>query len=129
MRQRAQIAFLGDSITHGWESRGAKVWAENFASGPYKALNCGISGDRTEHLLWRLQNGQLADLKPKAFIVLKPGYKADLTVIDLKNISVDETKPDARPGGIVHVYVNGKPVLENGEYIGGRNGEVLLKQR
>ena len=64
------IVFLGDSITHLWESKGEKVWAENFASGPYKALNCGISGDRTEHLLWRLQNGQLADLKPKAFVVM-----------------------------------------------------------
>ena len=64
------IVFLGDSITHGWESRGAKVWAENFESGTYKALNCGFSGDRTEHLLWRLMNGQLADLKPKAFVVM-----------------------------------------------------------
>ena len=60
---------------------------------------------------------------------LKPGCKADITVIDLENISVDETKPDARPGGIVHVYVNGTPVLENGEYIGGRAGEVILKER
>ena len=64
------IVFLGDSITHGWESRGAKIWAENFETGPYKALNCGISGDRTEHLLWRLLNGQLAELKPKAFVVM-----------------------------------------------------------
>ena len=60
---------------------------------------------------------------------LKPGCKADITVIDLKNISVDETKPDAKPGGIVHVYVNGTPVLENGEFIGGRAGEVILKER
>ena len=60
---------------------------------------------------------------------LKPGCKADITVIDLKNISVDETKPDAKPGGIVHVYVNGTPVLENGEFIGGRAGEVILKKR
>ena len=64
------IVFLGDSITHGWESRGEKVWAANFETGPYKALNCGISGDRTEHLLWRLIHGQLADLKPKAFVVM-----------------------------------------------------------
>ena len=42
---------------------------------------------------------------------------------------VDETKPDAKPGGIVHVYVNGTPVLENGEFIGGRAGEVILKKR
>ena len=64
------IVFLGDSITHGWEWCGAKVWAENFAEGEYKALNCGISGDRTEHVLWRLCNGQLANLSPKAFVVM-----------------------------------------------------------
>ena len=60
---------------------------------------------------------------------LKPGYKADLTVIDLKNISVNEKKPDAKPGGIVHVYVNGRPVLEDGSYVGGPAGEVVLKER
>ena len=66
------IVFLGDSITHGWEKepRGAKVWAENFAEGPYKALNCGFSGDRTEHVLWRLDHGQLANLSPKAFVLM-----------------------------------------------------------
>ena len=64
------IVFIGDSITHGWESRGAKVWAANFEKGEYKALNCGISGDRTEHVLWRLYNGQLANLDPKAFVLM-----------------------------------------------------------
>lgn len=64
------IVFLGDSITHGWESRGEKIWAANFAEGTYKALNCGISGDRTEHVLWRLYNGQLANLSPKAFVLM-----------------------------------------------------------
>ena len=59
---------------------------------------------------------------------IRPGYKADLTVIDLKNMSVNEKKPDARPGGIVHVYINGRPVLENGEYRGGCAGKVLLKR-
>ena len=38
------IVFLGDSITHGWESRGEKIWAANFAEGTYKALNCGKIG-------------------------------------------------------------------------------------
>ncbi|MBR3924345.1 MAG: acetylglucosamine-6-sulfatase, partial [Kiritimatiellae bacterium] len=64
------IVFIGDSITRGWETKGAKVWAENFAEGPYKALNCGISGDRTEHVLWRLENGQLANLSPKVFVIM-----------------------------------------------------------
>lgn len=64
------IVFIGDSITHGWESRGANIWAKNFAEGEYMALNCGISGDRTEHVLWRLYNGQLANLNPKVFVIM-----------------------------------------------------------
>ncbi len=59
---------------------------------------------------------------------IRPGYKADLTVIDLKNMSVNEQKPDARPTGIVSVYINGRAVLENGRYIGGCAGKVLLKK-
>ena len=58
---------------------------------------------------------------------LRPGYKADLTVLDLKNIRVNEKQPDFKPGGIVHVYVNGHPVLENGSFLGGCAGEVVLK--
>ena len=59
---------------------------------------------------------------------LRPGYKADLTVIDLAGMSVNERKPDARPGGIVHVYVNGRAVLENGKYVGGCAGKVLRRK-
>ena len=60
---------------------------------------------------------------------LREGYKADITVIDLDNMKVDESKPDFRPGGIVHVYVNGHPVLQNGEYKGGKAGKVVLKNK
>ena len=60
---------------------------------------------------------------------LKPGYKADITVLDMDNMHVNEEKPDDRPEGIVHVYINGKPVVENRKYKGGRNGAVVLKDR
>jgi len=60
---------------------------------------------------------------------LKPGYKADITVIDLDNMKVDESKPDFRPEGIVHVYVNGHPVMKDREYKGGKNGAVVLKTK
>lgn len=59
---------------------------------------------------------------------LRPGFKADLTVLDLNRMKVEEQKPDFRPEGIVHVYVNGHAVLENGSYVGGRAGEVVLKR-
>ena len=64
------VVFLGDSITHFWETHGQAVWAKHFAEGPYKALNCGISGDRTEHILWRLDHGQFGNLNPKAIVLM-----------------------------------------------------------
>ena len=36
----ADVIFIGDSITQGWEGAGKKVWTENFA--PLKAVNLGI---------------------------------------------------------------------------------------
>lgn len=60
---------------------------------------------------------------------LRPGCKADLTVLNLAEISVDEKKPDAKPGGIHAVYVNGRAVVRDGIYLGGRNGEIVLKPK
>ena len=65
----ADVVFIGDSITQGWEGGGKDVWAEAIA--PFKAANFGISGDRTEHVIWRLKNGNLGGkLRPKAFVVM-----------------------------------------------------------
>ena len=64
----AQLVFLGDSITHGWEGKGKAVWEKHWA--PLKAANFGIGGDRTEHVLWRLENGNFDGLKPKAIVLM-----------------------------------------------------------
>ena len=77
----------------------------------------------------RKMTGATADrygIKERGY--LKEGYKADLSIIDLKGMRVDEKTPDAKPGGIVHVYVNGAAVMENGDYVGGTAGEVILKK-
>ena len=69
------IVFVGDSITHGWESAGEPLWAERFAK--HGAFNIGFSGDRTEHVLWRLgvgdageENNELAGLTPELFVMM-----------------------------------------------------------
>lgn len=73
LNQRAQagdgqLVFIGDSITQGWEGSGKEVWDEFY--GKRKAINLGISGDRTQHVLWRLQNGNTDDLNPKACVLM-----------------------------------------------------------
>ena len=65
---KAQLIFIGDSITQGWEGEGKEVWAKHYAH--RNAINLGIGGDRTQHVLWRLDNGNLAGLKPKAAVVM-----------------------------------------------------------
>jgi len=59
------VIFFGDSLTEGWD---ATVWDRSLAS--RGALNAGVSGDRTDNLLWRLQNGNLAGPPPKAVVLL-----------------------------------------------------------
>src|SRR5262245_58519258 len=66
--EKAQVIFIGDSITQGWEKEGKDVW-EKFYS-PRNAVNLGIGGDRTQHVLWRLDNGNLKGLKPKAIVLM-----------------------------------------------------------
>jgi lysophospholipase L1-like esterase len=64
----AQLVFLGDSITQGWEGAGKEAWEKHFA--PLKAVNFGIGGDRTEHILYRFEQGNLDGLKPKALVLM-----------------------------------------------------------
>jgi lysophospholipase L1-like esterase len=61
------LLFIGDSITAGW--RGQKeIWQKAF--GAYKPANFGIGGDRTQHVLWRLENGELEGISPKAAVLM-----------------------------------------------------------
>lgn len=66
--QRCELLFLGDSITDHWRSKGKEIWDREYA--PHGAVNFGISGDRTQHLLWRLQNGETGLLQPKVIVMM-----------------------------------------------------------
>ena len=65
---RAKVIFVGDSITQGWEGNGKALWKEHLA--PLHAINLGIGGDRTEHVIWRLENGHLRGLSPEVAVVM-----------------------------------------------------------
>ena len=65
---KAEVIFIGDSITQGWEGAGREVWQKFYAS--RNAVNLGIGGDRTQHVLWRLENGNIKGLKPTAAVLM-----------------------------------------------------------
>jgi lysophospholipase L1-like esterase len=65
------VYFIGDSITRRW---GALDYPELLADFQeaffgWNAANFGWGGDRTENILWRLDNGELAGVSPKIFVV------------------------------------------------------------
>jgi lysophospholipase L1-like esterase len=64
----AKLMFLGDSITQGWDAAGRAVWDAQLA--PMDAINLGVSGDRTEHVLWRLEQGGYDELRPELIVMM-----------------------------------------------------------
>ena len=62
------VLFVGDSITDGWRGQGKKVFEQNYGS--MDPLNIGIGGDRTQHVLWRLEHGEVEGISPSAAVLM-----------------------------------------------------------
>jgi lysophospholipase L1-like esterase len=72
------LLFVGDSITDFWQNSetsnrpsgggGKEVWEKYY--GNRKAMDAGVSGDLTQHVLWRLDNGNIDNIHPKLTILL-----------------------------------------------------------
>lgn len=96
-----RLLFIGDSITHHWDKG---VWADNFEK--YGAFNLGFGGDRTEHVLWRLENGALENLSPEVTVIMigtnntgqGDGYPAAETLSGIEKIITEVQKqiPDTK---------------------------------
>ncbi len=63
---KIDLLFLGDSITQGWGNN--EVWQRFY--GPRNTANFGIGGDRTEHVLWRLEHGEVEGIRPKLVVLM-----------------------------------------------------------
>jgi beta-glucosidase len=70
-RKECQVVFIGDSITDGWDAEGGgiEIWEKEYV--PMGALNLGINCDSTQHVLWRLDHGEVDGLaKLKVAVVM-----------------------------------------------------------
>ena len=62
------LIFIGDSITQGWEGGGKEVWQKYYDH--RNAVNLGIGGDQTGHVLWRLDHGNIDGISPKLAVIM-----------------------------------------------------------
>jgi lysophospholipase L1-like esterase len=69
---RIDVYFAGDSITRRWGATDYPEllahWRQTFFG--WNAGNFGWGGDRVEHILWRLENGELDNIHPKVIVLL-----------------------------------------------------------
>lgn len=94
------VLFLGDSITEGW-GKAPHVWESYY--GKLEPANFGIGGDQTQHVIWRIENGELDGIHPKV-VVLMIGTNnsaahtgeeiaaADKKIIEMIRAKIPETK-------------------------------------
>jgi lysophospholipase L1-like esterase len=87
----ADLIFIGDSITQAWEDSGKEVWRKYYGS--RRAANIGISGDKTQHVLWRLEHGNIDGISPKVAVIM----------IGTNNSNTDEYTAQEIGDGIIAV--------------------------
>lgn len=86
------LIFIGDSITQGWERKGKAAWEKYY--GNRKALNLGFSGDRTEHVLYRINRGNLRGQR---------NAKVAVIMIGTNNTGHDKQDPSETVEGISRI--------------------------
>lgn len=100
------LVFVGDSITHlfegdpHWPSAGLPVWQRCY--GQRRALNLGFGWDRTQNVLWRLEQGELAGQTPRV-LVLNIGTNNLTGTPNARENSVEEIAEGVRA---IHAWVH-----------------------
>ena len=94
------VLFLGDSITEGW-GKAPHIWEHYY--GQWQPANFGIGGDQTQHVIWRIENGELDGIQPKVVVLMlgtnnSGSYTAEqIAAADRKIVGLIRTRlPEAK---------------------------------
>lgn len=88
VKRDSKLAFLGDSIVEGWDPL---VWNELF--GRYRPVRLGLGGDKTQQVLFRIQQGELDGLGARVLVLL----------IGTNNFGLGEATPEEVARGVTAV--------------------------
>jgi beta-glucosidase len=125
------LVFIGDSITQGWEGAGKNVWAKFYT--PRNAVNLGIGGDRTQHVLWRLDNGNVDGISPKLAVVMigtnNSGTNTSEEIADGVKAIVEKlrTKLPKTKVLVLAIFPRGPDKASKGRQVNSKANEIIAK--
>ncbi len=104
------LLFVGDSITSGW-TKAPHIWEHYY--GKDQPANFGISGDQTQHVIWRIANGELDGLAPKVTVLMLgtnntgANTAAEIFAADKKIVELIRTKIPATKVLLLAIFPRG----------------------
>ncbi len=104
------VLFIGDSITAGW-TKAPHIWEHYY--GKFQPANFGIGGDRTQHVIWRIENGELEGLTPKVTVLMigtnnsANDTAAEITAANTKIIGLIRAKMPATKVLLLAIFPRG----------------------
>jgi beta-glucosidase len=104
------LLFLGDSITQGW-TKAPHIWEAYY--GKYQPANFGIGGDQTQHVIWRIANGELDGIQPKVTVLMlgtnntSAHSAAEIAAADKKIVEMIRAKLPATKVLVLAVFPRG----------------------
>jgi beta-glucosidase len=116
------LLMIGDSITQGWADEGRRIWDTYY--GRRRAVNLGFNGDGTEHVLWRLDHGEIEGIAPKLVVVM----------IGTNNTGTRHDPPEETAAGIqailttLHARLPGTKILLLGVFPRSASGDDLFRR-
>lgn len=115
-------------MTDAWVEEAGVQNGSAFQCFPYFFVRAKKYGIPVENVVRKMTGATVDrfDIKDRGY--LKEGYKADITVLDFDNMSVNIKVPDEKPVGIKYVYVNGQAAVVDSNFVGVKSGSVILKK-
>lgn len=113
------VLFLGDSITEYWRTS-PHIWEHYY--GKFAPANFGIGGDQTQHVIWRIENGELEGIHPKVVVFMLGTNNAashtaeQIAAADRKIIELIRTKLPETKVLLLAIFPRGPRQKKNGVY-------------
>ncbi len=104
------VLFLGDSITQGW-TKAPHVWEHYY--GKWQPANFGIGGDQTQHVIWRIENGEFDGINPKVVVLMlgtnnsSANTADEIAAADRKIVAMIQAKVPAAKVLVLAVFPRG----------------------